>query len=351
MLLVVLLSTAYSLTCYKYECADLDGSTCISYANNTYYLDPCSSSNEYCSPSSPGTSDSVSCTKITPSTQPSSYPGEPCSQSTDCVYGACVAKECYTASLACTSDAECNPGNYCNNTNSCSAQVALNSTGCTSEASCVNNAFCDYNSTQSKCLAYYSLPAYTPVAYCPNGVNSACESGYCALDAEASQYLCTPTLTNFWRLPAACSESDNCRSVNLPANFSSSDSISTECVCGYNPLANAYCGLFNGDAPALSYFTQLKAWLKTSSIKECNTARRFSQACYEAFWDQSNADKLTLYGTYFQMYPQLIDNSNCVKAIYTSAYWILENQDSDDDDDDDVALWLLPTYGLMLVVG
>jgi hypothetical protein len=118
--------------------------------------------------------------------------------------------------------------------------------------------------------------------------------------------------------------------------------INTECSCGYTPDGAAYCGLFYGDSPAKSYLTQLQAWLRTSAVAECNTARRFKQDCYEAFWDGTNADKLTLYSLYFQNYPQLIDNSDCVKSIYTSSYWSLEQNSDNDEDDDDSGMWVVP---------
>jgi len=347
MLFLALLPAALGLSCYKYQCSNLDGNTCISYANNTYSIDPCSSSNEYCPLTAPGSTEPSTCTKLTPTTGSKSYPGEPCSNSTDCVYGNCTAHECFNGNTTCTLDTQCNPGHYCSN-GLCTTQLAVNATGCTSETSCVNNAFCDFNQTQSKCIAYYTLPALTPVAYCKASINPACQSGYCASDTTGSQYLCTPTLESFFRIPAACTDSSNCRAVALPSSNFTTNSIVTECSCGYNSYANAYCGLFNGDSPAQNYISQLKAWISSSEIKECNTARRFESDCYDAFWDKSNADKLTLYKTYTQNYPFLVDNSDCVKATYTSFYWSLDS--TPDNDDDDSAAWLAATLGLFLAV-
>ena len=171
MLLVVLLHLSLAeeledLTrnyCNIYSCKPpgviLSNTTCIypSLLYSSYYLSPCPSSLPYCNPDLTSTKNTT-CQLAPPPVVYSSYPGEPCNTTTDCLSGTCTSGVCFGSNVGqvCKSHLNCNPGLRCSN-NICSSLLNIGASGCSSDYDCVPKAGCNKNSTTGVCIAYFTI--------------------------------------------------------------------------------------------------------------------------------------------------------------------------------------------------
>ena len=71
----------------------------------------------------------------------------------------------------------------------------------------------------------------------------------------------------------------------------------------------------------------LHKWYNSTMITNCNTRRRFSNPCIEFFWvDYVEAPKYFYYTAKVNSWPQIQDNSDCIKQTYSKQYWDLEKE-------------------------
>ena len=160
-----------AISCYKYACKPdnitFSDDTCSYYNSDdsTYYVSPCTNSTMTCDLGSYNST----CTMPTPDPTPSynSYPGEPCLNQGDCVYGTCDGSRCVGSKKGgpCVNNYECDPGFKCNGSN-CDEQIAVGDTGCTVDEDCVSYAACNIVDTVGTCVEYFSVKVGQEVADC-----------------------------------------------------------------------------------------------------------------------------------------------------------------------------------------
>ena len=80
--------------CYGFECASLPDNYCVMTANSTtFHVSECASG-QYCNfGSEPRIGYNYTCAEVTP-VHKFSYPGEPCSNQSECLEGDCISGKC-----------------------------------------------------------------------------------------------------------------------------------------------------------------------------------------------------------------------------------------------------------------
>mmetsp|Transcript_34559 Transcript_34559/g.60674 ORF Transcript_34559/g.60674 Transcript_34559/m.60674 type:complete len:352 (-) Transcript_34559:20-1075(-) len=323
---VVSISTQPALkesTCFDYKCNDghlamADG-TCIQFQDFTFYVEPCPafSNKWYCDPiTTPGTSN---CTEYQIENYLySAYPNEPCFYDNNCIPDLlCLNSTCQgkTESQACTSSGQCAQGLYCDN-GFCISQIKEDRSGCVTDYDCANNLGCNYG----VCLPYFSLDVDQSVETCTDDTSLLCKYWGC------HNNVCLGKLTSARSYPIECAHDDDCASDKVNGQV-----FYSECECGYNSESKSYCSLFPNDGPASSYQDALKDYIKGTAIYNCNTERRFERECYKYHYRMHYSDILNYHKTKYELYPQIQDNDDCVREVYTINYqWALENYDQDD---------------------
>ena len=293
-----LLALAYSAAvCSKYSCKPASMKfryeQCIYPATNHFYLNKCSNSRiPFCQPSA--SSQNITCAPTIPeSTYKVYYPGEPCTMDSNCLNGVCQSGVCnsLTWNEQCFSNADCNPGFYCNNKR-CDFQIKEGFTGCTTDESCVNNCGCNKGTNNNKCIKYLSLLPNTEVLECANNYNPLCTTTMCG--EKNGKYYCSQSVSSK-TLPLKCTDKANCTST---VDSFLGKSLLSECECGNNPNGDMYCGLFPGDDIFSQYLTYLTQWYTSEELKLCHTDRRTSPTCMYAYWDYSSTVNLLYYKNY-----------------------------------------------------
>ena len=268
--------------CNIYSCKPpnfpLQNNTCI-YPNllySSYYIQPCPSSAPYCS-SNLDTLSNITCSSTPQSASLSSYPGEPCNQTSDCLFGQCTSGVCFNQGQTCKSSSDCNPGFRCSNS-LCVALLKKGQTGCTTDYDCVPTAGCLKNSTTTTCVAYFSLKSNTKISLCnkmyQGGYSFLCQTGTCLItNSKTSAGICSEAPVSSNINPNLCKSNNDCKGYTSILNYTG------VCTCGVNPYANSYCQPFLGDKEGISYLAALKAFVTAGYALQCNTLRRFSQQC------------------------------------------------------------------------
>lgn len=302
------LSVATS-SCYKMQCNSDDQimppSACTLIVNDTMYLNPCDPDyscqigfeTSYCIP-----------TVEMPTAL--SYPGEPCKKTLDCKYGHCKYGYCQgkEEKKSCSLDAECSPGLYCK-TGTCTQLLSVGQSPCITDFDCVNSAGC----LSGTCVSYFSLQNGATISQCSGQVSYFCQSGTCW------QNQCIEALISSNPIPTPCQDYTTCTS-NITRNGMI---FYSDCICGNNQYGTRYCSLFAGDDYYFLFLSSMGNWLSSEVSGLCNTVRRFDSNCIKQFWDKPNYQELMLYYFKTNYYPQIQENDDCVRDIYTSFYWNL----------------------------
>ena len=333
-----------SATCSKYRCKTDDEkfteNTCIAYdlSEDIHLLDPCSKG--YTCTQTIGTNST--CIKETPSTAADKYPGEKCTDNTDCVYGACSDKKCvgYTAGTACVSTLQCEPGLYCDTATTTCTPLKNDGALCTHTDECGMHSYCQTQTSLKVCAAYFSVKNNTAIDSC-NLIAYECETMACYEDENKNGY-CFEAVESGDDLPIACTSNSDCESSY------SGMSITSECECGYNQDGTSYCGLHPGDEAYQKLLKYYKNWLKGSDIEGCNSARRFESLCMKDMLDEEDYWDLTYYYIYATQYPKTRNNDDCLKTIYNSKFY--EADDEREDDDNALALGCALIAGLIVMI-
>ncbi|CAG9325636.1 unnamed protein product [Blepharisma stoltei] len=312
-----------NLNCFSYSCnknLNLLPETCVFYQDSSFYLNPCGKipGLTYCPPiTHRGNS---SCIPLPPSTYHTAWPGEPCTSNSTCAYGYCNDDNiCQGLQAAdpCTVSDECDPGLKCTQLGTGYNCTLLLSTGvpysegqgCTSDYDCQNWAGCENNI----CYDYLSREEAEYVN-CTQPENFLCASTMCA------DNICVGFIPSDQTPPVKCVSNANC--ISTYYNTTPNPTVFySECECGFNPQAQAYCSQFPGDPATLAYLNILSKWLSSDAIKKCHSVRRLSMNCMKHYWSQKNY--LTYAYRYYSLYnyPQIQNNDQCVQEIYTSAYY------------------------------
>lgn len=319
-----LLALAASQSCPSFKCKTSsikfpDDSYCIHTISQTHYVKPCKTEDYKCIPANP--LDETKCSYVSPYTAGSKLPGESCHYSSDCyTYGTCTNEVCVGLSLGspCSADQMCDVGSFCNSQGLCEKQLQANTFGCTKDYDCENTACCQIvnylNSTQNKCVKYYSLPNFS---ISKGYTDFACQSGF----SNGTHCVTAPVST---KVPKVCTSSQDC--------VSQGGSFSGHCGCGYNPQGNMYCSLFAGDKIAVEAVKYYKKWFGSKSILNAHTRNRYDYSFIRDFWDSDNAAGLVYYDSFYRNFASYYLADECVLEVfgntYLNAYWDLPEDSS-----------------------
>lgn len=316
MLIFYLLFQAHSLdaTCPKYSCKPesmiFTPNTCIYSTSDQYYLDPCKTSLPYCKQVSEGNS---TCSISPPPPEPTpAYPGEYCNKDSDCLYPQCINNTCIGKHWLepCKYNYECNVGLYCDSQNVCWLQKDEYSS-CENDYECENNMGCNKWNYEypGECRRYYTLSNKEWVYNCQNYQSNFCSSGNCG--GPGGKGICIDGIKPRY-LDPQCEEDEDCPGESFGWQYYST------CECGYNGDGKKYCKAFLGDYIGRLYVDRIKDWYNSAVVRECHTDKRASEECMQK-WDGYQDYLKKMY--YWMYYPQLMQNDECVKEIYTSFYW------------------------------
>lgn len=293
------------VTCPAYMCKPdtlpMARSTCVYYADQTYYLQVCDFG-YYCN-ISPFPGNSTCEWPPQPINPPVvNWVGEFCNYMTFCKYGNCFEGLCRGLALdqPCDSNADCDIGLYCK-ADICTEQIQVGGTGCEFDTDCVNSAGCN----SGTCAAYFSLEAGASVSSCYGNINRLCESSYC-LDGH-----CLPSLHSENDLSSPCTSNTDCVSSS-----SKYGSITSNCTCGRNPEGSSFCSPFLNDSPGKHYLSQLKSWTQSDQILLCNTERRFDYSCFQSHMSVEDLREFEYYADLLALYPLFQQADNCTWFLY-----------------------------------
>jgi hypothetical protein len=311
------LHQAFGEVCSSFSCASISGGlltqTCIYQEGSTYDLSICSDEYYYYCP--PNLNNTVCTLPPTVSDINISYPGEPCTYDRNCLNSVCNSGTCQGVGLnaQCVDSSQCSPGFYCNNT--CKNLAELDYS-CLNQYKQNDDSLCQYKLAchNGLCTKLSSLPSGTVVETCNNNINLMCVSSYCITNSSNINICVDKTQTN-GTVPKQCTYNGDCL-------VGSGNMIySTICSCGYNPYANSYCGLASGDEDFVNLVSLMNQWLTSTNVTKCNTKRRLEPACINKYASQNLAINLTYFYQNYINYPNIQENDQCIKTIYTSDYW------------------------------
>lgn len=306
-------SSPSPVQCASYMCADspLASEQCVMYvkANNTYLLQECKST-EVCI-ATIDIQSNVTCIPAIPSSPPK-FPGSPCQTVSDCPYlNQCVNNVCHggTQGAPCTVESTCDVGFVCYRPGSqayCNAQLNFGAhcNGYIDDTLCRNDAVCGLFT----CVPWFSLSdgQYTTSAY----AELACKSGfYVPLTGRSDIVMCAPAPKSpVGQLPQQCTPGSMCQSQD--------GRYSLPCQCGYNANGLAYCPLFPGDDVYRNYIDLLQQY--STGLASCAFIAIGEMQCGAStqLWNAVNLAHATV-----SYWGQTEGNDDCVKAIFTQAYW------------------------------
>lgn len=317
--------TADPVTCTPYKCK-LDeqaftDETCVYYDTDAKinYIEPCDSGYECVGNLGGNFTCSVETTE-------KAYPGELCSQASDCDSNVCTAGFCIGKAIdqACSDDEDCAPGSYCatESTNLCSTLKPTGS-ACLRDEECAYGDFCKINpgSEAGKCTAYFSTASGTAINECRSEyIDWQCSTAFCVIITDSETKVSTNECSEIYTVEkpsTPCTSDDDCSATNSDK----SDSINTTCKCGYSEAAHAYCEILPGNDAYSSYIRYAKLWFASGNEKNCNTSRRGNLACAEAHWDSENFYTLQYYALKTQLWAEIHDVKTCVQEAFLSEYW------------------------------
>mmetsp|Transcript_9811 Transcript_9811/g.19306 ORF Transcript_9811/g.19306 Transcript_9811/m.19306 type:complete len:648 (+) Transcript_9811:1672-3615(+) len=276
------------------------------------------------------------------------YPGDYCLRNHECISDYCFMNRCLGPHLGdvCKEVYDCSPGLYCNTkTNTCQQNLGINQ-ACNSTYECQPNLIC----SNTLCIQYATVPVGGSVSPSnePFGLNLACETGYAEIQANNDTKCAYPPVS-MNTFPYECVPGSVC--------YSNSTKVTANCTCGLNSFGASFCPVFPGDLPLQEALLSMQQLVMFNSV--CNTASRFSEACF-LFQKQAYYD----YYTYavgmqsFYNYSQYIANPYCVKETYNQDFWYnvamaeryspSDNDDNDDQDDYDWAVMLAASCWVLI---
>ncbi|OMJ85232.1 hypothetical protein SteCoe_13466 [Stentor coeruleus] len=309
-------------TCPKYQCKlktqKFTDNTCVVYSNNTYYVSPCKTG--YCEVSFGSlNSTCISSTKTTYETN-MYLPGAKCTINDDCLSGIC-SKTCQGISKGktCNSTLDCNPGLYC--LNSQCTELITTRLNCSNQYSCPYNSGCNVFNNASACIEYFSLEPGEIVGSCSeNGMNLLCKSGYCGINGEV--YVCTDEIESVSPRPYYCTLGSTCYSkIDQKIGVA----FSQECLCGLNNLGTPHCNIFLGDYYGMKYKEKLIKWVRSDSVKNCNTYARIQPECMKDWMNINDYNEIMYYYYLFMYYPYVAEAEDCVLENYVQDFYEAKN--------------------------
>lgn len=309
-----------TLSCIPYRCKtdeqeDFD-KRCVFYDTEAEinYVDPCDSGYECLGNPKSDYTCSVKTTE-------KAYPGEICSQASDCDSNTCTAGLCAGKAIdqPCTDDKGCAPGLYCatESTNTCSL-LKPSGSACFKDEECTYGTFCKISSGSGRCTAYFTTDSGTAVDKCRGElVDWQCSTAFCieVTNEDTKSYQCSEVYT-LEKPSTPCSKDDEC----VGKNSDETKSMNTKCKCGYSEDAHAYCELLPGNTEYSNYIRYTKLWFESKLESNCNTARRGNLACVEAHWDPESFYTLQYYALKTQLWPQIHDVESCVQKTFLGDY-------------------------------
>ena len=321
--------------CQAYSCANIaagwEEGTCITYtqAVNQFQINPCpvDSVFPYCDYTK---AENNKWRNITCGPNPSApilYPGDPCTVGDQCLSGTCTNEVCQGVpqGATCNSSEQCNVGLFCSSTNfafTCQPLIAMYESGCGSDFDCINTCGCrfNFNGPPGMCYPYYSLALGSSVPCPKSGISNLCQTGTC-YNPGTGGFLgtCTTSAVSMLPLGTPCTYNGQCT-----GNNTNGQTFYGTCTCGYNPTGSSYCTPFYGDHPGINYLNAIMQFFaKNGPIGQCQTTRRFSKDCFDLVARSTGLNPNIWYSQYlnFTYYPFLINNDDCVKNVYTSAFW------------------------------
>lgn len=203
----------------------------------------------------------------------------------------------------------------------CQNQLSAGAT-CNNDWECRNGMGCDrgyYPTDTGTCVLYYTKVTGDEVQLCVGGTveaeNNLCMSGICVPTSPGSNLTtgnCAPALKSSW--PKTCQEDSDCGAGSFESGV---------CTCGRNAAGLAYCQPYSGDAPKATFRNIMMSHLTSPNLGLCQTMRRFTWECVQIAG--SNAIGTFLSAKYWaQNAPALINNDDCVKAIFSNHAYFYE---------------------------
>jgi len=297
--------------CIFYDSSDLHGA---------YYVEDNCGKDQFCPPLYESNS---TCQAKTKPSSPLKWPGEKCNSFQECnpKYSfECKNQVCLGASLnqSCNDSNSCAPGYYCNQ-NICTKQIPVGEKGCVDDHNCVNNAGCVKTSGQrvGVCVEYMSVENGKETYSCLDHNRSMmCKSGICRTDNTTGFSYCVEKPKSQETLPVECSDHNDCWSEKVQ-----DIQIRGTCHCGFNAKGQSYCTLHPGDSPRHEYLEKFREWLQSDQIHNCNTMRRFHNACMEDFMKGDNLDEFKYKMLYTNSFPLVKNSPDCVLQVYEHEFY------------------------------
>lgn len=316
-----------SQSCQKYGChtGGYSISPTCAYVSptNDVVLQICDSISEpYCDASSTGIRN-YTCKSSSLVIPRVSYPGEPCSQDSDCITDKCALGFCAGSQpgATCVSNSDCGVGLYCNSGFFCAAQLPAGS-ACTSDYECLNSYGCNNTLFEDgTCVEYFSIPYGYVTGMCidllTEGLSNLCQTGSCYSLSPGSNSLgvCEPSYSNLYEYPKECEEDIEC------VGYNTVNSTIGICSCGMNLNGNSYCDAFLGDPPGNASQSILQLHTKTPGISNCHTQRRFDEYCIlknlgpDSAYEYSKSKQLATDTARYQ------NNDYCTQSILNYNYF------------------------------
>lgn len=297
----------------KTESLEFTEETCLYYSelDDTYYARSCDIG-KICTPKDKSLQSNYTCV-LNPAPAAPAYPGEACSESSDCNTNNCVNGICIGKQLnqPCESDGDCAPGLHCDDvTKKCIKLLGL-------QTACIRDAQCDYSyycqikpgSSAGQCAEYFDISDDEEVDSCisPSEFDYKCKSGSCGAVNNGvykcySKYRRTyPTLD--------CTSDFDCIVPNTP--------YTSTCNCGYSRTGTAYCKTLVGDDPYVNFNKYYKNWLSSGKAKDCNTMRRGELSCMSKHWDVESYNALAFFYFQIQYWDNIKDaDEEVIKTFY-----------------------------------
>lgn len=252
------------------------------------------------------------------------YPGDPCNVNTDCLSGTCTMGYCVGTpqGQGCQQDSDCNPGNYCDatNTKQCAALLAAGD-ACDQDVMCGMNMGCN----NKVCTVYFSVADNGSVTDCGNngyplfpiagsaGISYSvfCQSGVCNSDGKT----CSATLISTGQIPVSCTA----QQANCNTKSSTGVTGTTNCMQGKNNAGSMYCAAEQGDAPYLnfmSWFTETYLTLVATNGAVCSTLHRHLETvCLKMLGGQYLINQWTMYYNNAKNYAVYVKSDECTQQV------------------------------------
>ena len=297
--------------CPQYECAnnasEWSNIQCTYYNSDIYYsafssimqVKPCGGNFTCAAPQ--GDLSNASCTDIPVNLR---YSGEFCTINEQCYSGVCTNYLCSGQRLnqVCLTPWNCEPGLFCNTSDYKCAKLAAEGQACSAKLGC--GIFLECN--LGVCVQAFSLASGVQVG-ATSGYARACATGFAMTNS-----------TGAFCAQAPVSPAGLTPCINGTTCLDSTGVYARTCVCGNDGAG--HCPSFEGD----SYLQNaIKAYKQMQALGiQCNTYLGPTDLCF----GNSTANMLNFYYyytnlTYYQDMPFLLNQLDCVQAVYHPEYW------------------------------